>query len=327
MRSLIFVVLTCAASVFVQQVGDTVVVVTQDDAKLIVGEEVVQTVSRGNHLTIENSDDNSYFVTWEHKSGWISKRDVLPLNAALQYFTDAIKREPRARDFAIRGNIWATNGQHDEAISDYNESIRLNPKDSATYNHRGISWADKGEYDIAISDYNEAIRLDPKYYQSYGSRASAWHNKGDYDKAIADYNEIIRLDPKIAKAYGLRGRASAAKGDYDKAFSDYTEAIQLDPKSAVAYSGLAWLLATCPDASYRRAKHAVESARKACELSDWKVPKYIGNLAAAYAEAGDFDEAVKWQTRALSMYSDKDKKEWGFLIDLYKSGKPYRDEP
>ena len=87
----------------------------------------------------------------------------------------------------------------------------------------------KGEYDQAIADYTEAIRLDPKYAGriATGARLS---EKGEYDKAIADYTEAIRLKSERCRVYLLPWRCLPDKGEYDKAIADYTEAIRLDPK-------------------------------------------------------------------------------------------------
>ena len=66
-------------------------------------------------------------------------------------------------------------------------------------------WYNKGEHDKAITDFSEAIRLDPKYVNAYIGRGLCWYNKGEYEKAMADYNEAIRLDPEYAGAYLNRG--------------------------------------------------------------------------------------------------------------------------
>ena len=75
-------------------------------------------------------------------------------------------------------------------------SGRYNGHDLAVlYSNRGVEYSAKGDHENAIADYNEAIRLDPKIAEAYNNRGNAWRNKGDYDRAIADYNEAIRLDP------------------------------------------------------------------------------------------------------------------------------------
>ena len=117
-----------------------------------------------------------------------------------------------------------------------------------------------------------------------------------------------------------------AKKEYDKAIADYTEAIRLDPKFALAHNGFAWLLATCPVEKYRDGKKAVEFATKAVKLHDtWG---YRDTLAAAYAEAGDFELAVTEQRKALEDKSlDKDdRKQMEAHLELYRAKKPYRDE-
>ena len=216
-------------------------------------------------------------------------------------------------------------GEYDKAIADLNEAIRLDPEDAHAYSNRGKARLSANEYDKAIADCNEAIRLDPIEPSSYATRGIAWGAKNDFDKAVADLGEAIRLDPKYALAYGSRGWAWDQKRAFDKAIADYNEAVRLDPKYAYAHKGRAWLLATCPDAKYRDGKKAVQSATTACELSEWKDPGELDTLAAAHAEAGAFEPAVKWESRAIKLVSDDEIKEkYSERLDLCLHKKPYR---
>ena len=228
-----------------------------------------------------------------------------------------------------RGCAWGAKKEFDKAIADFAEAIRLDPKLAVAYHNRGNAWGAKKEFDKAIADYTEAIRLDFKLASlasAYHNRGGAWGAKKEFDKAIADFAEAIRLDPKDAVAYHNRGNVWDDKKEYDKAIADYDEAIRLDPKYARAYNARAWLWATCPDAKFRDGKRAVESATPACELSDWKDANNLDTLAAACAEAGDFDAAVKWQEKANGMFEDSESKEKGRAhLDLYRAKKPYRE--
>jgi tetratricopeptide (TPR) repeat protein len=218
-------------------------------------------------------------------------------------------------------------GEYDAAIAHLNEAIRLAPRWTSAYKLRGYTWATKEEHNKAISDYTEAIRLDQKDGWTYANRGYSWAEKGEYDIAIADYNEAIRLNPRNAIAYTSRGCTWDDKGEYDKALADYNEAIRLDPRHDWAYNNRAWQMATCPVAKYRDGAKAVKDATKACELSDWKEAYFIATLAAAYAENGDFDEAVKWLKKAMEMTPNELVEVRKDMLTLFQSGKPYRDEP
>ena len=226
-----------------------------------------------------------------------------------------------------RGLAWQAKGENDKAIADHTEALRLDPKFATAYIGRGYAWQAKGENDKAIADYTDALRLDPKDAAAYNNRGRAWEAKGENDKAIADYTEALRLDPKDAVAYNNRGNAWQAKGENDKAMADYTEALWFDPKYAMAYNNRGRLRATCPDAKYRDGKQAVADATKACELTGGEMEwNYFDTLAAAYAEAGDFDKAVEWQTKALDQAPENQRADCQSRLELYRSGKPYREE-
>ena len=94
--------------------------------------------------------------------------------------------------------------------------------------------------------------------------------------------------PRMRSPTIARSAAWSAKQEYDQADADLAEAARLAPDNPVTYNGRAWMWATCPNAKYRDGRKAVESATKACELTDWDEAGIIDTLAAAYAELGDF---------------------------------------
>lgn len=198
---------------------------------------------------------------------------------AIRRFTQAIdsgelSQEELSIAYYNRGNAWKSKGRwySKKAAADYKKATDEYRKDS-------------------IATITRVIEIDPKNAEAYYNRGNVWYEKGNYNKAIADYTKAIEIDPQYAKAYNKRGLAWQDKGDYDRAIADYTKAIEINPNYAEAYNKLAWLKATCPDGNYRDGARAVECAEKAVGLKE--VYYTLGTLAAAYAEAGKFQECDK----------------------------------
>ena len=95
------------------------------------------------------------------------------------------------------------------------------------YFNSGIAYYELGEYQQAIKDFNQAIRLDPKFAEAYNNRGSAYYGKGQYDEAIADYTKAIELNPKYDKAYNNRGTGYINLGKKDRACDDWRKACEL----------------------------------------------------------------------------------------------------
>jgi tetratricopeptide (TPR) repeat protein len=230
------------------------------------------------------------------------RADKNEYDLAIRSYDEAIRLDPRsAASFSGRASAWCANKEYDKAIADCDAAIRLDPKLTGAYIGRGLARAARNQYTQAIADFSEAIWLDPLLTSAYYERGWAWQSKNEYAKAIVDYNLALRLDPQQAAAHRRRGNCWEAQKSYGKAIADFNEAIQIDPGDAEAYRDRALLLATCPDRGLRDAKRAVLSATKACELTEWKETAALDTLAAAFAAAGDFDSAVKWQTRSNAL--------------------------
>ena len=143
---------------------------------------------------------------------------------------------------------------------------------------------------------------------------------------MADCTEALRVNPQNPWAYHKRGAAYAAKGAYEKALADYKDSLRVDPANVWAHNALAWLWATCPEAKTRDGRQAVERATSACALSGWKDGDSLDTLAAAHAERGQFDEAVKWANRALDVAPEQQRRAIRARLELYQAGKPYRED-
>ncbi|MFH0731927.1 MAG: tetratricopeptide repeat protein, partial [Candidatus Omnitrophota bacterium] len=93
----------------------------------------------------------------------------------------------------------------------WNDTVLKSPNKARPFNNRGNAYEDKGNIEQALSDYNIAIELDPKYPKAYNNRGNAYSRKGNFDQALSDYNKAIEIDPKRPKAYNNRGNAYLRK--------------------------------------------------------------------------------------------------------------------
>jgi tetratricopeptide (TPR) repeat protein len=225
-----------------------------------------------------------------------------------------------------QGVLAARAGQYEKAIAHFDEALRRQPAHAGAYYARGTAYQMLGQLERAIHDYTEAIRLDPKFADAYGNRGTAYENLGQLERAIRDYNEAIRLDPNDAVHYANRGRAYDKLDRFLEAIRDYEQALRLDPRNADVLDSLAWLLATAKDAKLRDGKRAVELALKANELTGYREASYVDTLAAAYARAGDFASAVKWQSKALQDKRFAANEDAHERLGLYREKRPFPPE-
>ena len=160
----------------------------------------------------------------------------------------------------------------------------------------------------------------------HGLRGDAYLGKGDSDKALTDYARAINFVPKDTADYVMRGSTYEKIGNYKAAASDYAKGIALSPDDDTAVNALAWLRATCPEASVRNGREAIRAGTKACELTRWKDASPIDTLAAAYAEMGGFDQATKLEQQALQLRSitPDDRQAMQERLVSYRQHKPYR---
>jgi tetratricopeptide (TPR) repeat protein len=284
------------------------------------------------------------------------------LDEALADLDKAISLDPQSpQAFGWRGNTWFRKGELEEALADYDSGLRLAPdnvamlvqrgqiwlkkadlvraladfdravacapEDEMALRFRAICWMLKKDHDRAIADFTEVIRLNAARADSFRDRGLCWHFKGENEKGLADLEEAIRLDPADGIAFNNRGACRLKRGEFAAALSDFKEAIRLEPKHPNAYKNLAWLAATCPNDDFRNGAQAVEWARKALLLAGKEPVEWFPIVAAAHAEAGDFAEAIHWQTRFRDECQAASRAEAEARLEWYRSAQPYREVP
>lgn len=284
------------------------------------------------------------------------------LDLALADLNKAIELSPSAAVYTNRGQLQTTRKNYDAALADFNKAIQINPNDAFGYRGRAYTYeqlkkadealadyakanelvpdegthtgagrvlASKKEWAKACEQYDAAVKLTPKHVPAYQLRATARFEMKDDKGGAADLDEVVKLQPTDPGVHVARASAFAHRALYAEADRDIRQALRLNPKHALALNLRAWLSATCPDAEHRSAERAVDSATKACEATGWKAAGYLDTLAAAYAEAGKWEEAVKWQKKALedAALRATDGDDMKKRLALYEAKKPYREPP
>ena len=251
---------------------------------------------------------------------------------AIKHYTKAIELEPNYY-FALNnlGLALTAQGRLDEAIENYRKAIEINPNFAEALNNLGLALSTKGRWDEAIENYRQAVRAKPNYGEALDNLGFALAAQGQLDEAIEDYRQAIEADANHPEAFFHLGLAFGQMGRTREAVVQFREALRLNPNLIGALNNLAWTLATSPDDELRNGPEAVRLAERACDLTHYRQPLFIGTLAAAYAESGRFPEAVTTAEKAeqlatttgLTTVAEKNRE----LLELYRASKPYHDPP
>jgi Flp pilus assembly protein TadD len=185
-----------------------------------------------------------------------------------------------------------------EAMDHFSEALRLMPNFVEVHNDLGVFLATQGKLPEARAHLSEALRLRPGYAEAHGNLGTVAARQGKIDEAVARYSEALRIRPEYAVAHFRLGGILASHGRSEDAIAQYRAALRLRPDWPEALGSLARLLTTEESGTLRDSAEAVRLARRACELTDYQDPMMLDALAAAYVEAGRFDDGVSLAARA-----------------------------
>jgi len=186
-----------------------------------------------------------------------------------------------------------------------------------------------GETNRALVEYQVTLAIDPSYVKAHYNLGQLFFHAGNYMVAVREYETALRLNPRDLATRLNLANAPNHLGKFREAVAHFEEALKQDPDSTEALNNLAWLLATSPQPDLRDGPRAVQLAERACTLSDDKHAVMIGTLAAAYAEAGRFDDALAAAEKACAVAGAAGESATVArnreLMRLYRAGKPYRE--
>jgi Flp pilus assembly protein TadD len=245
----------------------------------------------------------------------------------------------------------------------FEHTLKVTTNNSHAHRGFGIALVKQGRLDEAIEHFATAACVSPGYVGAHYSLAETLARKGDFDGALREYEIVLRLQPDNADAHNDLGNHLMRLGRLDEAARHFTEALRLRPDQPEAHFNLAliledgakarealehlrealrrrpdwplaldrmaWIRATAADAGVRSGAEAVSLAEQACALAGRTDPGSLDTLAAAYAEAGRFQEAVTTAQSAVELSARVGKTELAAAIRqrvaLYQANRPYRE--
>jgi tetratricopeptide (TPR) repeat protein len=250
------------------------------------------------------------------------------LDEAIAHYTESLRINPNFADTHIGlGIVLYERGQTDEAFLHFTRALQLDPNSPSAHFNLGVAFARQGKIDQAATHFTQALRIAPEFGIVYDKVAHAFIQQGKLEQAITLCHKAIRMLPAEPAVYNELVIALALQGEYDQAVMYFTTSLRIAPQQPEMMNDFAWLLATSDKSSAQNRAEAVKFAGRACELTDYKYPGMLDTLAAAYAAAGRFGEALETAEKALKLAEVADKKELAGQIQarlqLYKAGQPY----
>ncbi len=228
-------------------------------------------------------------------------------------------------EFAKDGNVL-------RAMREFSLSLAYNPNNTDARENLAHVLTLQGKFPEAEAQFLAALKTQPTSASAQAAYANLLRREGRTSEALYHLRMAVLFKPDVETLMDLSA-LEYSRGHSNRAVAELKQALAIkpNPMKATVLNNLAWILATCPDGSVRNGTEAVQCAEEACALTSFRQSGMVGTLAAAYAEAGRFSEAISMAEKAVSLATDAGDMQFAAanqqLLLLYRAGKPYHENP
>lgn len=248
---------------------------------------------------------------------------------------DTLAKNPAAADaYNDLGVCLAQQGKISEATTNFTAAVTYNPDNSDAQLNLGQALSMQRNYPGAEVHFLAILKADPANVAAHKKFADTLAQEGRFPEAINQLRLAIIFELKSKPDVEARDQLATLlrqTGQLRQAMALWREAVALQPQQPEVLNNMAWVLATCSDDTIRDGAEAVRCAEQSCSLTGYKQSLNISTLAAAYAEAGRFPEAIKTAQTALQMQTESGQTQFAAynrqLIALYETGRAFHERP
>jgi len=184
-------------------------------------------------------------------------------NNSSTLWTDVIENYPNyALAYNMRGMDRFSRQEYKEGVSDFQESIKLDPNNIVSYLNIGMVYMNTGNPEGAIDIYTKAIEINDTISEAYYYRGYLEFQANNFNNAISDFTKNLELRPDNTTTLVERGLIFYKQAQYEKAINDFNRAIELEPDNARSY--------------YLRAKAFQDSGNKDAACKDFRKTNELG---------------------------------------------------
>jgi HemY protein len=250
--------------------------------------------------------------------------------AVKKHFAKALEIEPQnpAVQLAM-GEAWFMAGEWSRAQQYLVRTIELDPTSDQAYFHLGLILRNENRLQEAEAMLLKALAYQPNNANVLNNLGVILLEQGRFDEAIKSLKEALDIYPEHIQARYNLGMSLWASGNSKEAALQYRQVLEMKPDWGMAANTLAWLLATDKAKDVRDGDAALKWAQIAVQGQQRNNPEYLDTLAAAYAETGQYEKAVRIVRQALSLARASGDTELSDTIEgrlrLYQSGRPFHE--